>query len=168
LAATVPRSSKAKEKQVSVPPLQTKRATESRLNQEKKASVVFKRARDPRVQVLMILAGGEQDVGHLRDKLSASLPAVRHHLAVLRHGKVVSQRRQGKINFYTLTDTGSVLVGAIKNLAEGTLPVTVTPRNEPDDDDASWTEQNRRRGKLIRKEVRSGLNPKETMELERL
>ena len=45
-----------------------------------------------------------------------SQPAVSHHLALLRLGGIVDRRRQGKNNFYSLTETGSELARVVKNL----------------------------------------------------
>ena len=49
-------------------------------------------------------------------QLSQSQPAVSHHLALLRHGGIIAPRRQGKNNFYSLTDTGADLAHVVKNL----------------------------------------------------
>jgi hypothetical protein len=37
-------------------------------------------------------------------------------LALLRHGGIIAPRRQGKNNFYSLTDTGGDLASVVKNL----------------------------------------------------
>ena len=90
---------------------------DNRLNQAKKASILLKHVSDPtRLQVILILAQGEQHVGALCAQLSQSQPAVSHHLALLRHGQIISPRRQGKNNFYSLTDTGTVLAAVVKGL----------------------------------------------------
>jgi hypothetical protein len=39
---------------------------------------------------------------------------VSHHLALLRHGRTVSPRRQGKNKFYSLTDAGEKLAVLVK------------------------------------------------------
>ena len=39
-----------------------------------------------------------------------------HHLALLRHGGIVDRRRQGKNNFYSLTDTGYRLSNIVKGV----------------------------------------------------
>jgi len=41
---------------------------------------------------------------------------VSHHLALLRHGGIIAPRRQGKNNFYSLTDVGADLADVVKNL----------------------------------------------------
>ena len=39
-----------------------------------------------------------------------------HHLALLRLGGIVDRRRQGKNNFYSLTDTGYRLSNIVKGM----------------------------------------------------
>jgi DNA-binding transcriptional ArsR family regulator len=93
------------------------RGAEQRYNQARKASILLKHVSDPtRLQVILILAEGERHVGALCAQLSQSQPAVSHHLALLRHGGIIAPRRQGKNNFYSLTETGSDLAGVVKNL----------------------------------------------------
>jgi len=90
---------------------------DQRLQQAKRASILLKHVSDPtRLQVIMILSEGERHVGALCDQLSQSQPAVSHHLALLRHGGIISPRRQGKNNFYSLTDTGANLANVVKDL----------------------------------------------------
>ncbi len=88
-----------------------------RLSHARKASTLLKHVSDPtRLQVILILDDGEQHVGALCDQLSQSQPAVSHHLALLRHGGIIAPRRQGKNNFYSLTDTGSQLAKVVRGL----------------------------------------------------
>ena len=95
----------------------TQKAAEQRYHQARRASILLKHVSDPtRLQVIMILAQGERHVGALCAQLSQSQPAVSHHLALLRHGGIIAPRRQGKNNFYSLTDTGSDLARVVKNL----------------------------------------------------
>jgi DNA-binding transcriptional ArsR family regulator len=90
---------------------------DARLAQARKASTLLKHVSDPtRLQVILILSDGEQHVGALCSQLSQSQPAVSHHLALLRHGGVIAPRRQGKNNFYSLTDIGSALARVVKGL----------------------------------------------------
>ncbi len=85
--------------------------------QAKRASILLKHVSDQtRLQVVMILSGGEQHVGALCAQLSQSQPAVSHHLALLRHGGVIAPRRQGKNNFYSLTETGTELAKVVNTL----------------------------------------------------
>lgn len=88
-----------------------------RLQQAKRASILLKHVSDPtRLQVILILADGEQHVGALCSQLSQSQPAVSHHLALLRHGGIIAPRRQGKNNFYSLTETGTELARVVQAL----------------------------------------------------
>jgi DNA-binding transcriptional ArsR family regulator len=90
---------------------------EQRLHQARRASVLLKHVSDPtRLQVILILSEGERHVGALCDNLSQSQPAVSHHLALLRHGGIIAPRRQGKNNFYSLTDTGDALAHVVQGL----------------------------------------------------
>jgi DNA-binding transcriptional ArsR family regulator len=90
---------------------------DQRLQLAKRASILLKHVSDPtRLQVILILADGEQHVGALCSQLSQSQPAVSHHLALLRHGGIIAPRRQGKNNFYSLTETGSELARVVKTL----------------------------------------------------
>lgn len=90
---------------------------DQRFKQARKASVLLKHVSDPtRLQVILILAEGERHVGALCDNLSQSQPAVSHHLALLRHGGIIAPRRQGKNNFYSLTDAGAELAKVVKSL----------------------------------------------------
>jgi len=93
------------------------RAAEQRFIQARRASILLKHVSDPtRLQVILILSEGERHVGALCAQLSQSQPAVSHHLALLRHGGIIAPRRQGKNNFYSLTDAGSGLATVVKNL----------------------------------------------------
>jgi DNA-binding transcriptional ArsR family regulator len=93
------------------------KASDQRLHQARRASILLKHVSDPtRLQVILILAEGEEHVGALCSQLSQSQPAVSHHLALLRHGGIIAPRRQGKNNFYSLTDTGSDLARVVHGL----------------------------------------------------
>src|SRR5579885_3354208 len=86
------------------------RGAEQRYNQARRASILLKHVSDPtRLQVILILTEGERHVGALCAQLSQSQPAVSHHLA---------PRRQGKNNFYSLTETGSDLARVVNNLID--------------------------------------------------
>ncbi len=90
------------------------KAHEQRLKLAKRASAHLKFVSDPtRLQVLLFLTEGEQHVGALCDKLGQSQPAVSHHLALLRHGSIISPRRVGKNNFYSLSPTGRELARVV-------------------------------------------------------
>jgi DNA-binding transcriptional ArsR family regulator len=91
--------------------------SDQRAQQARRASILLKHVSDPtRLQVILILSEGEQHVGALCSQLSQSQPAVSHHLALLRHGSIIAPRRQGKNNFYSLTETGKALADVVKAL----------------------------------------------------
>ena len=93
------------------------KGADQQLKQAQRASILLKHVSDPtRLQVILILADGEQHVGSLCEQLNQSQPAVSHHLALLRHGGVIAPRRQGKNNFYSLTEKGEDLAGVVKSL----------------------------------------------------
>ena len=88
-----------------------------RLKQAQRAANLLKQVSDAtRLQVILMLAEGERHVGALSEELSQSQPAVSHHLALLRHGGIISPRRQGKNNFYGLTETGEDLAKVVKSI----------------------------------------------------
>src|SRR6478735_5795284 len=81
-----------------------------RLKQAQRAATLMKQVSDPtRLQVILMLSEGERNVGALGEVLSQSQPAISHHLALLRHGGVIAPRRQGKKNYYSLTEVGEEL-----------------------------------------------------------
>ena len=99
------------------PTKKSQKEADQRAQQARRASVLLKHVSDPtRLQVILILDEGERHVGALCEQLSQSQPAVSHHLALLRHGGIIAPRRQGKNNFYSLTETGSSLAGVVKGL----------------------------------------------------
>ena len=93
--------------------IKAKKGADQRLKQAQRAAILLKQVSDPtRLQVILMLSEGEKHVGALCDQLSQSQPAVSHHLALLRHGSIIAPRRQGKNNFYGLTETGEELAGS--------------------------------------------------------
>jgi DNA-binding transcriptional ArsR family regulator len=87
------------------------------LKQAQRAAVLLKQVSDPtRLRVVTMLAEGERHVGGLCAELDQSQPAVSHHLALLRHGGIITPRRQGKNNFYSLTETGENLARIVQSL----------------------------------------------------
>ena len=82
-----------------------------------RAASLLKQVSDPtRLQVITLLSEREHHVGGLSDQFNMTQPAISHHLALLRHGGIVERRRQGKNNFYTLTDTGYRLSKIVKGV----------------------------------------------------
>jgi DNA-binding transcriptional ArsR family regulator len=84
----------------------------------RQAADLLKQVSDPtRLQVLMLLTQKERNVSELcADLGTQSQPAVSHHLALLRHGRLIEPRRSGKHNFYYLTDAGRELAEVVTAL----------------------------------------------------
>jgi DNA-binding transcriptional ArsR family regulator len=61
---------------------------------------------------------GPLNVGEICDRLEVqSQPAVSHHIALLRHGRVIIPSRQGKNNYYSLTpEYGNTLARLVAGL----------------------------------------------------
>jgi ArsR family transcriptional regulator, zinc-responsive transcriptional repressor len=77
----------------------------------------LKQASDPtRLQILQFLAQGEWNVSALCEAFKMSQPAVSHHLALLRHGGLIALRRQGKNNFYALTEADSEMTKIVRGM----------------------------------------------------
>jgi DNA-binding transcriptional ArsR family regulator len=93
------------------------RGAEQRQQKAREASILLKQVSDPtRLQLVLLLAGGEQHVGALCVQLGQTQPAVSHHLALLRHGGLATPRRQGKNNFYSLTPAGRELAEVVRTM----------------------------------------------------
>jgi ArsR family transcriptional regulator, zinc-responsive transcriptional repressor len=89
-----------------------------RSRQIQRAAALLKQVSDPtRLQVITMLARGERHVGSLCKELSLSQAAVSHHLALLRHGGIITPRRQGQNNFYRLTDAGARLSQVVASIS---------------------------------------------------
>jgi DNA-binding transcriptional ArsR family regulator len=94
-----------------------KKPSDTRIKQIQRAAMLLKHLSDPtRLQVVLLLDQDERHVGALSDYLNQSQPAVSHHLALLRHGGVIAPRREGKNNFYSLTETGEKLAKVVKSV----------------------------------------------------
>ena len=90
---------------------------EQRLKQAQRAAILLKQASDAtRLQIILTLSQGERHVGDLSGMLNMSQPAVSHHLALLRHGGIIAPRRQGKNNFYALTEAGDHLAQVVQGV----------------------------------------------------
>ncbi|MHC5539251.1 ArsR/SmtB family transcription factor [Singulisphaera rosea] len=71
-----------------------------------------------RFQIILMLASAEKNVGTMCHELGHTQPAVSHHLALLRHGGIISVRRQGRSNYYGLTETGRHLAIVLQRMIE--------------------------------------------------
>jgi len=68
-------------------------------------SELFKALSDEtRTKNLYLLSAGERCVCDLSDLLGLSLPAISHHLRLLKMLRLVSYRREGKMAYYRLAD----------------------------------------------------------------
>jgi DNA-binding transcriptional ArsR family regulator len=97
--------------------IKAKKAADQRLKQAQRAAMFLKQVSDPtRLQVILMLSKGERHVGDISDQLNMSQPAVSHHLALLRHGSIISPRRQGQNSFYGLTEAGEKLAVVVQEI----------------------------------------------------
>jgi DNA-binding transcriptional ArsR family regulator len=113
-----------------MPPTTTKSSSNARTSKSAAAATVrptaeirrvaelLKQVSDPtRLQVLILLSEKERNVTELCSDLGTqSQPAVSHHLALLRHGRLIEPRRSGKHNFYALTDAGRQLAHVVNSV----------------------------------------------------
>jgi DNA-binding transcriptional ArsR family regulator len=111
-----------------MPPSSTKSSTSSRNSKAaaatrptaevRRVAELLKQVSDPtRLQVLMLLSEKERNVTELcADLGTQSQPAVSHHLALLRHGRLIEPRRSGKHNFYALTEAGRELAQVVNSV----------------------------------------------------
>jgi len=86
----------------------------------RRVAELLKQVSDPtRLQVLILLSEKERNVTELCSDLGTqSQPAVSHHLALLRHGRLIEPRRAGKHNFYALTDAGRQLAHVVNSVVQ--------------------------------------------------
>jgi DNA-binding transcriptional ArsR family regulator len=88
-----------------------------RLKRAQQAAILIKHVSDPtRVRIVLLLAEGERHVGAISEVVDQKQPAVSHHLALLRYGGIVAQRREGKNNFYALTEPVERLASIVKDV----------------------------------------------------
>lgn len=67
-----------------------------------------------RLRTLLLLREQDCNVTQLTEELGpVTQPAVSHHLTLLRLGGLIEVRREGRHNFYGLTDKGRALCRAI-------------------------------------------------------
>ncbi len=59
-----------------------------------------------RLQIVMLLAGGERNVTSLCEELNLPQPTVSHHLGLLRMNRVIINKRNGKQVIYALDSSG--------------------------------------------------------------
>lgn len=84
-------------------------------------AALFKMFSDPtRVRILNVLLEGEKCVSDVAAQMNMSAAAVSHHLRMLRQGKLVIDRRQGKEVLYSLADdhVSSILSLGMEHVTE--------------------------------------------------
>jgi DNA-binding transcriptional ArsR family regulator len=86
----------------------------------RQAADLLKQVSDPtRLQILLLLNEKERNVSELCTELGTqSQPAVSHHLALLRHGRLIEPRRDGKHNYYGLTEGGRALADIVLSVVK--------------------------------------------------
>ncbi len=83
----------------------------------KKVVDIFKTVQDPiRLSLLLMLAEGERGVVDLCTSLSIDQPSISHHLALLRHKRLIQLRRLGNKNLYSLTDQGRHVANGVDSI----------------------------------------------------
>jgi DNA-binding transcriptional ArsR family regulator len=88
-----------------------------RRKRAQQAAMLLKHVSDPtRLRIILVLAEGERHVGALCEVVDQKQPATSHHLALLRHAGMIAARRQGKNNFYGLTERGEQLASIVKDI----------------------------------------------------
>ena len=88
-----------------------------RLKRAQQAAALLKQVSDPtRLRIILLLAEGERHVGALCEVLEHSQPATSHHLSLLRHGGIIAPRREGKNNFYGITERGEQLTSIVRKI----------------------------------------------------
>lgn len=86
-----------------------------RRQQAQQAAILLKHGSDPtRLHIILMLSESERHVGALSETLNQTQPAVSHHLAMMRHGSIIARRREGKRNYYALTEAGEQLAAIAK------------------------------------------------------
>jgi DNA-binding transcriptional ArsR family regulator len=80
-----------------------------------------------RLNILMLLAGGERNVTSLCEALQLPQPTVSHHLGLLRLHNVIGNRRSGKQVFYTLNGRVDILGGTGLQVRADRFEINVRP-----------------------------------------
>lgn len=80
-----------------------------------------------RLNILMLLTGGERNVSNLCEALKLPQPTVSHHLGLLRLNNVIGNRRSGKQVFYNLNGRVDVGDGTTLNIRSDNFAITLKP-----------------------------------------
>src|SRR5271170_8322328 len=71
-----------------------------------------------RLQIVMLLAGGERNVTSLCEELKLPQPTVSHHLGLLRMNRVIINKRHGKQVIYSLGQSAK----SVRKMLKFSLP----------------------------------------------
>jgi len=85
-----------------------------------------------RLNILMLLTGGERNVTNLCDALQLPQPTVSHHLGLLRLNNVIGNRRSGKQVFYNLNGRVNVGDGTELHIRVDHFQIAIRTREESD------------------------------------
>ena len=70
-----------------------------------------------RMMILLVLSESDHYAGEIREALkNPSQPSVSHQLSLLRHGRLVEARREGRKILYHLSPLGDMIVQAFAHL----------------------------------------------------
>lgn len=77
---------------------------------------------DPnRLRILLAMVEESQTVGQISKRHGFSLAMVSHHIALMRAHRIVEGDRDGRQNFYHLTERGRFLMGPVPGLLDSAL-----------------------------------------------
>ena len=100
------------------------------MDQQKAAAGFALLAEPNRLEILRLLAQGEENAAGLLKKLTISQPTLSHHMRVLCEGGLVESRRQGQRILYRLCLPALRELLAVP-LAESAPPPAETPKPSP-------------------------------------
>jgi DNA-binding transcriptional ArsR family regulator len=81
-----------------------------------------------RLNILLMLTGGERNVSNLCDALKLPQPTVSHHLGLLRMSNVINGRRDGKQVFYGLDGRVQADSQSLE-MASGAFTISISARH---------------------------------------
>ncbi len=81
-----------------------------------------------RLNILMLLTGGERNVTNLCEALQLPQPTVSHHLGLLRLNNVIGNRRSGKLVFYNLNGRVDMGDGTGLHIRVDSFEIAIQPR----------------------------------------
>jgi DNA-binding transcriptional ArsR family regulator len=114
---------------------QSGRSRRTRSSQARLLSLLRVAGDATRLSILFALAEREHDITELRAAIGQDTPGISHHLALLRHRRLVTSHRTGKRHFYSATEQGKRIAEQARTLACGEAAnghlATRTPTIDP-------------------------------------